>query len=143
MQGERLFVDRGPEEWNPEAHLARVVALLGPPPKDLLERGSEGSKLMDARGKNAGSHLYQDWTGHAKHNTGSPGTWRGGVRAPAETSLEALETQLEGAEKVAFLHFIRSMLVWRPEGRKTVEQLLHDPWLCNEAAGPIKAYEAA
>lgn len=45
------------------------------------------------------------------------------------TTLEDLETRLRGQEKVAFLGFMRSMLKWLPEERKTAKDLLQDPWL--------------
>jgi hypothetical protein len=45
------------------------------------------------------------------------------------TSLEEVETHLEGRDKEQFLHFIRSMLKWLPEKRKTAKKLLDDPWL--------------
>jgi hypothetical protein len=28
-----------------------------------------------------------------------------------------------------FLNFVRGMLAWRPEDRKTARELLRDPWL--------------
>lgn len=46
-----------------------------------------------------------------------------------ETSLEQVETRLEGRDKELFLQFIRSMLKWLPEERKTAKELLDDPWL--------------
>ncbi|KAJ5183453.1 hypothetical protein N7492_001069 [Penicillium capsulatum] len=45
------------------------------------------------------------------------------------TSLEDLEKRLSGIEKESFLHFLRSMLRWLPEDRRTARQLLNDPWL--------------
>ncbi len=45
------------------------------------------------------------------------------------TSLESLEKRLSGTEKEFFLRFLRSMLRWLPEERKTARQLLDDPWL--------------
>lgn len=48
---------------------------------------------------------------------------------PAPISLEQLEENLEGRRKELFLRFIRSMLQWAPEHRKTVKELLDDPWL--------------
>jgi serine/threonine-protein kinase SRPK3 len=43
--------------------------------------------------------------------------------------LEASEENLEGKNKVLFLQFMRKMLQWAPEERKTAEELLEDPWL--------------
>lgn len=44
-------------------------------------------------------------------------------------SLEKAELVLAGKDKKMFLEFIRGMLAWRPEDRKTAKQLLEDPWL--------------
>lgn len=56
------------------------------------------------------------------------GHWKGSPPLPA-LSLEGSEERLEGANKTAFLNFIRSMLVWLPEKRKAASELLLDPWL--------------
>ena len=44
-------------------------------------------------------------------------------------SMEGLEKRLSGSEKGYFLDFLRSMLTWLPEERRTARQLLDDPWL--------------
>jgi hypothetical protein len=44
-------------------------------------------------------------------------------------SLESLEERLTGHEKELFIQFMRSMLKWLPEERRTAKQLLEDPWL--------------
>jgi len=44
-------------------------------------------------------------------------------------ALEDIESRLEGSEKVSFLDFLRTMLRWLPEERKTAKELLQDPWL--------------
>jgi hypothetical protein len=44
-------------------------------------------------------------------------------------SLESSEEKLEEDEKDRFLAFMRGMMQWRPEDRKTARQLLEDPWL--------------
>lgn len=45
------------------------------------------------------------------------------------TTLEHLEENLEGRNKELFLDFMKSMLQWVPENRKTASELLEDPWL--------------
>ncbi|RMZ11506.1 hypothetical protein D0860_03379 [Hortaea werneckii] len=52
-----------------------------------------------------------------------------GVPPPEVMSLERAETVLEGEEKERFLSFVRSMLKWVPEERRSAEELLRDPWL--------------
>lgn len=48
---------------------------------------------------------------------------------PQGTSLENSITRFEGEEREKFLEFVRGMLQWRPEDRKTAAQLLKDRWL--------------
>ena len=51
---------------------------------------------------------------------------------PQGTSLGDSVTRLEGENKKKFLNFVKGMLQWRPEDRKTAAQLLNDPWLLGE-----------
>ncbi|KAK2015919.1 kinase-like protein [Colletotrichum eremochloae] len=87
------------------AHFARMVSLMGPPPDDLLERGSSWKEFFDEDGK-----LMID----------------GEI---PESSLEEEECNLEGPEKAEFLIFLRKMLQWRPEDRFSARELMGDPWL--------------
>lgn len=57
------------------------------------------------------------------------GKWQSEVSIPDTTTLEENENFLEGENKEVFLNFVRGMLQWRPEDRKTAKQLLQDPWL--------------
>lgn len=58
------------------------------------------------------------------------GNWIAAEHAEIKSiSLEAPEMCPEGEEKVLFLKFLRSMLRWLPEERKTAKELLKDPWL--------------
>jgi len=50
------------------------------------------------------------------------------------SSLEAMEENLNGKNKELFLNFIRSMLQWEPEKRKTARELLKHPWLTRSHA---------
>lgn len=59
------------------------------------------------------------------------GKWKQDIDIPTEVSLEKSEYFLEGRNKEMFLAFIRKMLQWRPEDRKTAKELLDDPWLNN------------
>ncbi|KAE8415530.1 kinase-like domain-containing protein [Aspergillus pseudocaelatus] len=52
----------------------------------------------------------------------------GGVSIPS-ISMEESEENLRGQDKQQFLQFMRSMLQWIPEERKTAKELLDDPWL--------------
>ena len=57
------------------------------------------------------------------------GNWDGFIDIPKNLSLEGSEENLEGKNKELFLQFMRSMLRWLPEERKTARELLEDPWL--------------
>ena len=57
------------------------------------------------------------------------GIWDAGIDIPKELSLENSEENLEGRKKKLFLQFMRKMVCWVPEERKTARELLEDPWL--------------
>ncbi|KAL2810492.1 kinase-like protein [Aspergillus granulosus] len=84
---------------------AEMVALLGPPPAEFLERSKDSFKFWDENGN-----------------------WRGLAEVPAQT-LEARELRLEGDNKISFLEFLRKTMQWRPEDRPTAEELLFDKWV--------------
>lgn len=107
-EGRHLFYgyDTEKEKYMTRAHLAEVVGMLGPPPLDLLSRGQRSKEFFT-----------------------DDGDWKADVDIPLGTSLASSVTRLEGKEKEMFLSFVRGMLQWRPEDRKTAAQLLQDPWL--------------
>lgn len=106
FEDRHLFNPRnGNGEQCSEAHIAGMVAILGPPPPDFLGRSATSWKYFDENG-----------------------TWKGQCQVP-EDSLEMSEERLEGSDQVMFLNFIRKMLQWLPEKRSTASQLLDDPWL--------------
>ena len=58
------------------------------------------------------------------------GTWIAHEEANIPSiTLESLEWRLSTNEKESFLQFMKSMLRWLPEERRTAKQLLEDPWL--------------
>ena len=86
-------------------HMAEMVAMLGPPQLDYLQRTETSWKYFD-------------------HS----GNWTGAVEIP-NISLEDSEEQLRGDNKSLFLDFMRKMLQWVPEERQTAKQLLNHVWL--------------
>ncbi|RAH71116.1 kinase domain protein [Aspergillus aculeatinus CBS 121060] len=92
--------------YSTRAHLAEVMGLLGPPPLDMLKRGKRSHEFFLDDGK-----------------------WKQDIVIPTGASLEQSEEFLEGRNKEMFLAFMRGMLQWRPEDRKTAKELLQDPWL--------------
>ncbi|PKY07070.1 CMGC protein kinase [Aspergillus campestris IBT 28561] len=108
FEGRHMFYGNDPDGkgYSTRAHLAEVIGVLGPPPLDMLKRGKRSHEFFDEDGK-----------------------WKNTVEIPRDTSLEKLELYLEGRNKEMFLDFMRGMLQWRPEDRKTAKELLRDPWL--------------
>jgi serine/threonine protein kinase len=99
-----------------EDFLSRMHAVLGPPPVEFLGRSKMTRCFWDEKG---------GWIGKASE---PPVLWDWAVR----------ESRLEGDEKQAFTAFLRSMLCWRPEDRKTADQLLADPWLNEDFESPTE-----
>ncbi|KLJ06594.1 hypothetical protein EMPG_17908 [Blastomyces silverae] len=109
-EGKHLFgdiFDNGGHD--PLKHLALMVALIGPPPSEFVRRSETTKQCFDPSGK-------------------SPCLLLGNATIPS-VSLESLESRLSGQEKESFIQFMRSMLKWLPEERRTARQLLQDPWL--------------
>lgn len=107
LENKHLFNAKNPNgERSSIYHIAEMVALLGLPPPDYLERSKTSWKYFD----------------------NVTGKWKGVVKIP-DVTLERSEEQLEGKDKIEFLDFIRKMLRWIPEERQTAKQLLRHPWL--------------
>ncbi|KAK4154729.1 kinase-like domain-containing protein [Chaetomidium leptoderma] len=108
FEGKHLFYGdySSGKAYTTRAHLAEVIGMLGPPPLDLLHRGIRSSEFFAEDGR-----------------------WIADVEIPKDISLEASEERLEGENKAMFLEFMRGMLQWRPEDRKTARELAEDPWL--------------
>ncbi|KAL8728714.1 MAG: hypothetical protein Q9166_005201 [cf. Caloplaca sp. 2 TL-2023] len=88
-------------------HLEQMVALLGPFPSEFMNRVH----------------------GHEQYFT-PDGHIRNAARYKQITFEDALsESPLSEEEKRDFLAFLRSMLNYLPEERKTAQELLGDPWL--------------
>ncbi|KAJ5211168.1 hypothetical protein N7491_010988 [Penicillium cf. griseofulvum] len=87
------------------AHLAELIAVLGPPPTAFLELNPErAAQFWDEEGK-----------------------WKDLVPIPEIGMLESLEGQL--GLPLAFVKFMRRTLTWMPNERATAKELLEDPWL--------------
>ncbi|KAI2036432.1 hypothetical protein LOZ05_000670 [Ophidiomyces ophidiicola] len=87
------------------AHLAQLIAAIGPPPRKFLEKNRE--------------RMADFWN--------EKGEWLGLAPIPYGRTMESLESRLE--DKSGFLRFIRRALTWLPEDRATAKELLQDPWL--------------
>ncbi|KAF5609763.1 CMGC SRPK kinase [Fusarium subglutinans] len=106
----RLFTAKDEDgDMYDAAHLAELIATLGPPPQEFLQRNVErAAEFWDEQGK-----------------------WLGLAPIPKNRSLEELETRLK--DSTGFIAFLRRVLTWMPEDRPTAKELLQDPWLTGES----------
>ncbi|PYH94289.1 kinase-like protein [Aspergillus ellipticus CBS 707.79] len=109
LEPKKLFTARDEDgDLYDAAHLAQLIAALGPPPPEFLAKNAE--------------RRADFWDEH--------GNWLGLAPIPHSRTMEALETRL--GNKSGFLRFIRRALSWMPEKRATAKELLKDPWLTGE-----------
>ncbi|PWY78378.1 U4/U6 small nuclear ribonucleo protein PRP4 [Aspergillus heteromorphus CBS 117.55] len=87
------------------AHIAELVALLGPPPPEFVKRTPLARVFWDEQGN-----------------------WKNLVPIP-DRSLEKLAEGIQGEDVEGFLGWLRMALRWNPEDRPTATDLLMDPWL--------------
>ncbi|KAG6050775.1 hypothetical protein E4U33_000674 [Claviceps sp. LM78 group G4] len=108
FQGGNLFTGRDPETgtYQSRAHLAEMIALLGPPPPTLLARANSKSKLFSDAGE-----------------------FCAGISIPQSRPLEQRESVLKGEDRDCFLRFMRKMLQWDPEKRSSAKELAEDEWI--------------
>ncbi|EEH03132.1 protein kinase [Histoplasma capsulatum G186AR] len=110
-----LFFARKDGLLNDEQHLAEMVSLLGPPPREFIRRSNK---------------CLQYWDENAN--------WKGSIPIP-EQSFEIRERSLERDARTMFLHFLRSALAWLPEERLPAEDLARHAFLMQPllaAGGP-------
>ncbi|KKY16588.1 putative protein kinase domain protein [Diplodia seriata] len=109
FEGGHLFTGHDPEHetYRSRAHLAEMIALLGPPPLSLLARANFKSKFFSDAGE-----------------------FSAGITPPESTPLEERETTIEdGEDREIFLRFMRKMLQWEPEKRSGPAELAEDEWI--------------
>ncbi|KAF4628044.1 hypothetical protein G7Y89_g10108 [Cudoniella acicularis] len=108
-----------------------MIALLGPPPKVLLDRErlwsdvKWGYNVPNSDGKLCCT--VREYFGGPFFNSKDEFIQKELI--PMDVSLEGSVLSPEGDEKRLFLNFVRKMLQWLPEDRKTTKELLEDPWL--------------
>ncbi|KAL2759756.1 hypothetical protein ACRALDRAFT_2094969 [Sodiomyces alcalophilus JCM 7366] len=127
FEGGHLFTGKDPElkTYKSRAHLAEMVALLGPPPATLLARGKLSDKFFSQDGKShpsihdAFNVLYAAYHGELCTD----------ISLPDRTTLEERETTLAGQDKASFLRLVRKLLAWEPAERGTPNELMDDEWI--------------
>lgn len=55
--------------------------------------------------------------------------WKNDIEIPKGVTSHNSDEFLSGRNKEMFLEFMKGMLQWKPEDRKTAKELLQDPWL--------------
>ncbi|KAK4867104.1 hypothetical protein LT330_007845 [Penicillium expansum] len=112
------------------SHLAEMIALLGPPPKEVIERADFMSQVeydstisieIGKPCKNAREDFggpYFDEEGKFLHEKLIP-----------NRKLEDTIPSLDDPERELFLSFARDMLTWVPSERKTAHELTEHPFL--------------
>ncbi|KAG5288496.1 protein kinase [Histoplasma capsulatum G186AR] len=101
-----LFRARIVEDGIQEAiRIAEMIAIMGPPPKEYLERSEDCKVFWDEDGK-----------------------WKNLTPIP-DITLESLAIDMQGEDKEGFLSFLRKILRWVPEERPTAGELVYDEWV--------------
>ncbi|KAK2804919.1 hypothetical protein FQN50_006429 [Emmonsiellopsis sp. PD_5] len=132
IQGTGLFYDLfdDPSPYQLKAHIADMISLLGPPPGKLLQLSEERAHARWPKPytDEIGRECWSPW----EYFEGPLFDEDGGyVHADliAARSLEDEVTAVEGQEKHDFVDFMRKMLEWDPERRKTARDLIAHPFL--------------
>jgi serine/threonine protein kinase len=124
--------DPSRDGYTKRTYLAQLIAQLGHPPKEQLDRGAATERHFDSNGR---SNLYA----RCRHTSDTflvslfffrvLGEFEGEHLVPQNFTLERSLTSLNGEDKILFLELVSKMLQWLPEDRKTTKELLEDPWL--------------
>lgn len=139
LENRHLFDAIDPEtgEMSATHCVAEMVALLGLPPREYIHRSETTAKVFDKHGeffyflnllqKTPHISFWED----LRLKSIISGQWKnaGGVAIPSLSLESSITTAFDGERKRLFLEFIKSMLQWLPEKRKTASELLRDPWL--------------
>jgi len=114
MFGRHLFSRQGaPDEQTADKNqLARIVALFGPPPPQLL--ADSGPRALEFFNEDGSAK------GEVPNET---------LELVLAESLQRTKKTMTGEESAAFLSFIRHTLTWTEEKRATAASLLKDPWV--------------
>lgn len=131
LEGKTLFSARKADgSFSDGVHFSELIAALGPPPRDLLNRHHERAlEYWDENGTSTCILLIVRLVTNSA--SAHAGNWGGFVPVPSEKTLDAAETKLK--DKTKFLRFMRRVLAWDPKMRPTAKELMTDPWLLEEA----------
>ncbi|EME41198.1 hypothetical protein DOTSEDRAFT_73580 [Dothistroma septosporum NZE10] len=109
FEGGHLFTGHDPEvhRYRSRGHLAEMIALLGPPPLELLAKGSASTNFFTEQG-----------------------TLQTAFPSLDAIPLQDRETSLIGSDdRQLFLNFMSKMLQWEPSNRHSARALAEDEWI--------------
>ncbi|THX66867.1 protein kinase [Aureobasidium pullulans] len=106
FEGSSLFFAVRNDSLDDELHFAEIVALMGSPPKQFLDRSEKCTRYWD-----------------------SDGNWIAETSIPNLT-IESRETRLKGRDRELLLALMRKILRWLPEDRPTEQGLFDDGFIC-------------
>ncbi|KLJ08631.1 hypothetical protein EMPG_15920 [Blastomyces silverae] len=135
IEGKELFrqIADSDGRYDSRAHLAEMIALLGPPPQKLIARYHSmlDSKWAGPSVKGAGGELCKN----AGEFYGGPFFGKDGKflyegLIPDRRLVDSIPTPLvEEEDRENFLSLVKMMLAWLPEERKTARELAEHPFL--------------
>lgn len=105
-------------------HLARVTALLGPPPQELIHRGRRSFDFYESNGQFSCSCISL-----LPILICSAGPLKNPDMVPTNFNFDTVINNIHSEDKRMFIEFLKRMIKWRPEERSTAKELLDDPWL--------------
>ncbi|KAE8402357.1 kinase-like domain-containing protein [Aspergillus pseudonomiae] len=132
IEGKELFSQVHDEhgKYQAKAHLAEMIAFLGPPPEDLIARYRW---MLDYQWSHpittADGAIYKScdqFFGGPFFNSDGEFLYKDLI--PNRNLADTLPS-LEEKERENFLSFVKSMLAWVPEERKTARELAEHPFL--------------
>ncbi|KAH8745311.1 kinase-like domain-containing protein [Hyaloscypha finlandica] len=114
--------------YNAQAQsFADIIALLGPPPQDLIHRLIDQEKhWRDVPWERLFPSPGGTWCKTAREYYGY---FTHPQIIPTKVKLDNCLSCMEGEETALFLTFVRRVLQWLPEDGDTEKKLREDPWL--------------
>ncbi|KAJ5100468.1 hypothetical protein N7456_006520 [Penicillium angulare] len=117
-------------QYDAKAHLAEMIAFLGPPPTALLEKSTSmlRTKWPHPMTNDTGKlcHDAQEFFNGPFFNAEDKFLYHSLIPS---RSLEDTTPFLEENDRDSFLSFVRKMLTWLPEERSSARELMEHPFL--------------
>lgn len=127
MEGQNFFEVSDNEDKEIRRYLAEVVGMLGPPPRDLVQRMKKRKEVFLEDSTPSCPHAIS--VVRVTDGAAEIGEWNGGflISKPDRPNLDKAGKRLNVEDRVKCVAFLKIKLQWRPEDRKTARELLSDP----------------